>query len=100
MLGTFNIQQGECLKVQISVANLVSLAPLCLGTFFLYVPMFSLSKEMLQGVSLLMHYDSSKKLVLECNASPYGLGAVLSHVMEDGRPVGYVSRTLSQSEMN
>ena len=35
----------------------------------------------------------SKQLVLGCNASPHGLGAVLSHIMEDGeeRPVAYAS---------
>ena len=60
---------------------------------------FSLAQEMLQSDSLLVHYDSSKKLVLECDASHYGVGAFLSHIMEDGtkRPA---SRTLSPSEMN
>ena len=45
---------------------------------------FSLAQEMLQSDSLLVHYDSSKKLVLEFDASPYGVSAFLSHIMEDG----------------
>lgn len=45
---------------------------------------------MLPSNSLLVHFDSQKDLVLACNVSPYGIGAVLSHVLEDKseRPIG------------
>ena len=43
---------------------------------------FSAAREALQDDSLLVHYDESKPLILACDASQYGLGAVLSHTME------------------
>ena len=63
---------------------------------------FMSAKEALQDDTLLVHYDSSKPLQLACDASPYGLGAVLSHIMEDGqeRPIAYASRTLMDAEKN
>lgn len=63
---------------------------------------FEAAKRALQDDSLLVHYDESKPLILACDASQYGLGAVLSHVMEDGqeRPVAYASRTLTSAEKN
>ena len=63
---------------------------------------FQAAKHALQANSLLVHYDGNKPLVLACDASPQGLGAVLSHRMPDGteRPVAYASRTLSQAEKN
>ena len=53
-------------------------------------------------VNKLVHYDGNRELRLACDASSYGIGAVISHVMDDGqeRPIAYASRTLSSSERN
>ena len=63
---------------------------------------FNAAKEALQSSTLLVHYDGSKPLILACNASPYGVGAVLLHKFEDGseKPIGFASRTLSAAEKN
>ncbi len=63
---------------------------------------FAQSKKMIQSVQVLVHYDLQKDVILSCDASPYGLGAVLSHMMPDGseRPIGFMSRTLNQAERN
>lgn len=52
---------------------------------------------MVVSADVLVHYDASKPLVLQCDASPYGL----SH-MSDGseHPVGFASRTLNKAEQN
>ena len=62
---------------------------------------FNKTKEMLSS-PLMTHFDSSKPLVLTCDASPYGIGSVLAHVMEDGaeKPIAYHSRSLSHAEKN
>ena len=43
------------------------------------------AKNVLQKDTLLVYYDSNRQLVLACEASPYGFGAVLSHIMDDGQ---------------
>ena len=51
---------------------------------------------------MLAHYDVSLPLKLSCDASAYGVGAVIAHIMPDKseRPVAYASRTLSPAERN
>ena len=63
---------------------------------------FAKSKKLLTSDTCLTHFDPTLKLKLACDASSYGLGAVLAHEMPDGteRPIGYVSRTLSKAERN
>ena len=50
------------------------------------------SKELLTSSKLLVHYDPNFDLVLACDASAYGVGAVLAHRFPDGteRPIGYL----------
>jgi hypothetical protein len=59
-------------------------------------------KQSLSSDDLVVHYDTKRELRLACDASSYGLGAVISHVMEDGqeRPIAFASRTLNTSEKN
>ncbi|XP_044139657.1 uncharacterized protein K02A2.6-like [Bufo gargarizans] len=63
---------------------------------------FRLSKELILSSRVLVHYDLKKPVILACDASPYGLGAVLSHVMPDGkeRPISFASRSLTSAEQN
>ena len=61
---------------------------------------FQSSKASLLSSQVLVHFDPTQDLVLSCDASPYGIGAVLSHRQEDGtdRPIGFASHTLSTAE--
>ena len=63
---------------------------------------FKASKHLLTSSQVLVHFDPKLDIVLSCDASAYGIGAVLSHRMPDGseKPVGFVSRTLSAAEKN
>ena len=63
---------------------------------------FQAVKAALKSPSLLVHYNCSLPLVLSCDASPYGVGAVLSHVMSDNleEPIAFASRSLAAAEKN
>ncbi len=63
---------------------------------------FKESKELLLSSQLLVHFDPNLEIRLACDASAYGIGAVLSHKMPDGseKPVGFASRTLTDTEKN
>ena len=56
---------------------------------------------MLTSTALLVHYDPTKPLVISCDASHYGVGAVLSQVCSgEEKPVAYASMTLTKAERN
>ncbi|XP_026281310.1 uncharacterized protein K02A2.6-like [Frankliniella occidentalis] len=63
-------------------------------------------KNQLTSDAVLVHYDAKKPLVLAGDASPYGVGAVLSHIvknkegLEEHAPILFASRTLSKAERN
>ena len=63
---------------------------------------FKLAKEKLVSTEVLARYDPALELRLAADASAYGVGAVLSHVMSDGteRPIAFASHTLSNAEQN
>ncbi|XP_055907413.1 uncharacterized protein LOC129942469 [Eupeodes corollae] len=51
----------------------------------------------MQSDVVLAHYDPQLPLVLATEASPFAVGAVLSHIFSDGseRPIQYATQTLS-----
>ena len=63
---------------------------------------FRLAKEKLTSPNLLVHYDPTLPIELAGDASAYGVGAVISHIMPDKseRPIAYASHTLTGSERN
>ena len=61
---------------------------------------FDQVKEQIASERVLMHFDPKLPVRVATDASPYGMGAVLSHQLPDGseRPVAFASRALSSTE--
>ena len=59
-------------------------------------------KQQLASDLMLTHFNPALRLCLPSDASPYGIGAVMSHGLPDGteRPIAFASRTLSTAERN
>ena len=52
-------------------------------------------KRLLTQIPVLVYFDPKRELVIQSDASNGGLGAVL---LQDGHPLGYTSRTLTDAE--
>lgn len=52
-------------------------------------------KEALANTPVLRYYNLSNKVTLQCDASQLGLGAAM---LQEGQPVAYVSRALTDTE--
>jgi len=62
---------------------------------------FNQVKAALTSPQILTTFDPSLPLYLETDASPYGLGAILSYKINGAhKPIAYFSRTLTKAEMN
>ena len=57
-------------------------------------------KQLITSDIVLTHYNPELPVTLAGDASSYGLGCVLSHIMPDGteRPIAFASRTLNSAE--
>lgn len=59
-------------------------------------------KQLLTSSQLLVHFDPKLPNTLACDASAYGVDAVLARRLPYGskKPIGFASRTLSKAEKN
>lgn len=63
---------------------------------------FKSAKQVFISSKCLVHFDPKLPVTLATDASPYGIGAVLSHVYPDGteRAIQYASQTLTKTQKN
>ncbi|XP_031332739.1 uncharacterized protein K02A2.6-like [Photinus pyralis] len=59
-------------------------------------------KEMMKSDNFLVHFNNNLQIILATDASPVGVGAVLSHIMPDGseKPIQFASQSLTSSQRN
>ena len=59
-------------------------------------------ESQLVSAQVLTHYDPRLPTALAADASAYGIGAVISHILPDRseRPIAFASRKLSPTEQN
>ena len=62
---------------------------------------FAWVKKELISPKVLAHYDPKEQLILACDASHYGISAILSHKYKDGteRPIAFASHTIPKKEL-
>ena len=58
---------------------------------------FQMAKDTISNQPVLAYFDPVKEVTLETDASKYGLGATL---LQEGKPVAFASKSLSQTEQN
>lgn len=62
---------------------------------------FTASKQLISDKCLLVLFDPSKEIVLTCDSSSYGVGAVLSHIIDGVEcPIAFESATLTPAQRN
>ena len=61
---------------------------------------YSKIKKTMSSAPILIHFDQTKEVRLTCDASEYGIGAMISHILEDNseQPIAFASRTLNDAE--